>query len=64
MMFDSDEDFSRPGEGNMRTPLRTMTPITQLFTTLVNAGLHNNSRQSRQRLGLLQVSSGLKLSVT
>ena len=57
MMFDSDEDSSRPGEGNMRTPLRTMTPITQLFTTLVNAGLHNNSRQSRQRLGLLQLSS-------
>ena len=54
-MFDSDEDSSRPGEGNMRTPLRTMTPITQLFTTLVNAGLHNNSRHTRQRLGLLQV---------
>ncbi|XP_071154391.1 E3 ubiquitin-protein ligase RLIM-like [Mytilus edulis] len=57
MMFGSDEDPLSARGGNARPPMRAMTPITQLFSTLVNASLQHNPRQARRSLGLLQLSS-------
>lgn len=42
---------------NLRNPGRAMTPISQLFSSLVNASLERNPRQSRRTLGLLQVKN-------
>ncbi|XP_076091167.1 uncharacterized protein LOC143063093 [Mytilus galloprovincialis] len=57
MMFGSDEDPLSARGGNTRPPMRAMTPITQLFSSLVNASLQHNPRQARRSLGLLQLSS-------
>ncbi|XP_052092734.1 E3 ubiquitin-protein ligase RNF12-like [Mytilus californianus] len=57
MMFGPDADSPSAIAGNGRPPMRAMTPITQLFSTLVNASLQHHPRQARRSLGLLQLSS-------
>lgn len=58
MMFGSDNGPpTNRSVASLRNPGRAMTPISQLFSTLVNASLDRNPRQTRRSLGLLQLSS-------